>query len=162
MIRAAWKRGFAALLLATMLVTTAFAQTSTMTEGEWWDIQLAQETFRLQRVADPDSRRQGLMGRELAADEGMLFDFPAGTVPAIWMRNMRISLDLVYVDDDGHIANIFSAVPPCHSMPCAIYRADRALRFVLELPAGTAGRLRLMGGQKLQMDELLALPVPSE
>ncbi|HSP31195.1 MAG TPA: DUF192 domain-containing protein, partial [Halomonas sp.] len=93
---------------------------------------------------------------------GMLFDFPSGTVPAIWMRNMNISLDLVYIDELGQIANIFASVPPCRSMPCDIYRAERPLRFVLELPAGTAERLDLALGQQLPMDELRALPVPSK
>lgn len=157
-----WKTLVAGLLLVGLLGNTAVAQQPQTVADEWWELDLAEETFRLQRVADPESRRQGLMGRELAADEGMLFDFPAGTVPAIWMRNMRISLDLVYVDDKGVIANIFPAVPACRSMPCEIYRADRALRFVLELPAGTASRLGLSEGQKLVMDELIALPTPSE
>lgn len=161
-MRGAWRSCFATLLLATVFAGHAVAQTAIEAEGDWWAVQLEQETFRLQRVADPDSRRQGLMGRELATDEGMLFDFPAGTVPAIWMRNMRISLDLLYVDDHGRIANIFSRVPPCRSMPCEIYRADRPLRFVLELPAGTVERLGLLQGHLLELDALLALPVPAE
>lgn len=130
-------------------------------EGEWWTMQLADETFRIERVADPESRRQGLMGRRLAPDEGMLFDFPPGTVPAIWMRNMQISLDLVYIDERGQITHIFAAVPPCRNIPCDIYQADRPLRFVLELPEGTAARLGLTVGRQLPMDELRALPVPS-
>lgn len=162
MMSALCRSGLASLLITAMLVCAAVAEPAARPGSEWWTLPLAQETFHLQRVADPDSRRQGLMGRELAADEGMLFDFPVGTVPAIWMRNMRISLDLVYVDAEGRIANIFSDVAPCHSMPCAIYRADRALRFVLELPAGTARRLSLAEGQQLPMDALLALPVPAE
>lgn len=161
-MRTIWKALIAGLLVVGVLGNVAFAQQPETLSDEWWELDLAEETFRLQRVADPESRRLGLMGRELAADEGMLFDFPAGTVPAIWMRNMRISLDLVYVDDHGVIANIFPAVPPCRSMPCEIYRAERELRFVLELPTGTASRLGLNEGQRLAMDELIALPVPSE
>lgn len=159
---ALWRFRLAALLWAALLSSNIFAQTLVDAEGQWWNVRLGQETFRLQRVADPESRRQGLMGRALSADEGMLFDFPAGTVPAIWMRNMRISLDLLYVDDQGRIADIFAEVPPCRSMPCTIYRADRALRFVLELPAGTVDRLQLAEGQALHLEALLALPVPTE
>ncbi|MFO7705161.1 MAG: DUF192 domain-containing protein [Halopseudomonas sp.] len=143
-----------------LLILANSAMAEDRPNAEWWSVQLAGETFRVERVADPDSRRQGLMGRELAPDEGMLFDFPAGTQPAIWMRNMRISLDLVYIDDLGQVTHIFAEVPPCPSMPCDIYRADQALRFVLELPQGSASRLGLAVGQRLPMDKLRALPVP--
>lgn len=149
------------LLLLTGTIAVAQTQGQDRNEGEWWTLQLAAETFRIERVAEPENRRQGLMGRTLARDEGMLFDFPAGTVPAIWMRNMHISLDLIYVDDRGQIANIFADVPPCRNMPCDIYRAEKPLRFVLELPDGTAARLGLTVGQQLQMDEFIAVPVPA-
>ncbi len=103
-------------------------------------IELGGAHFELEYVADPQSRRLGLMGRpSLPAGTGMLFDFPDGTTPAIWMRNMQISLDLVYIDANGTIAQIFPRVPPCQAMPCEVYHASRPLRFVLELPAGTAG-----------------------
>ena len=150
-----------ALTGCILLILACSVAAESAAEGEWWSMQLADETFHIERVADPESRRQGLMGRRLAPDEGMLFDFPAGTVPSIWMRNMQISLDLVYIDELGQISHIFSAVPPCWTMPCDIYQADRPLRFVLELPEGTAARLGLTVGQQLPMDELLALPVPS-
>lgn len=149
-------------LMSGCLMLAALSIAPAMAEEGWWELELAGQTFRLERVADPESRTQGLMGRELASDEGMLFDFPAGTVPAIWMRNMKISLDLVYADDQGQIAHIFPSVPPCRSMPCEIYRAERPLRFVLELPAGTAQRLDLRVGQALPMAELVALPVPAQ
>lgn len=122
---------------------------------------LADQPFVVEYVADPDSRRQGLMGRKnLAAGTGMLFDFPEGTQPAIWMRNMLISLDLLYVDDTGEIAQIFPNVPPCSSMPCEIYHADQPLRFVLEVPAGTVQSLGLEEGQILDLGDLLKEPAP--
>ena len=88
---------------------------------------------------------------ELAEDEGMLFDFPPGTRPAIWMRNMVIALDLVYLDGQARITHIFANVPPCEAMPCDVYQADRALRFVLELAAGSVQRLNLEVGQQLDL-----------
>ncbi len=124
-------------------------------------LDLGGERFELEYAADPDDRRQGLMGRKrLPGGTGMLFDFPTGTQPAIWMRNMVISLDLVYIDDSGVIAGIFPEVPPCPAMPCEIYHAQKALRFVLEVPAGTAQRLGLAVGQKLDLGALTDRPPP--
>ncbi len=125
------------------------------------EVELGGERFRLEVVDDEASRNRGLMGREaLEADEGMLFDFPAGTRPSIWMRNMLISLDLLYVDEQGTLVQIFHEVPPCKAMPCEIYRAERPLRFVIEVPAGTAQRLNLQVGDQLDLGTRLATPLP--
>jgi len=122
---------------------------------------LADQPYQLELVADPDSRRQGLMGRsELAPGTGMLFDFPEGTRPAIWMRNMQISLDLLFVDQDARLVQVFAEVPPCEAPPCAIYEADRALRFVIEVPPGTAEQLGLQPGDQLDLADRPAQPAP--
>lgn len=130
-------------------------------QQEKLQVRLGSETFELEVVDDEASRNQGLMGRQaLGANEGMLFDFPAGTRPAIWMRNMLISLDLLFVDEQGTLTQIFPSVPPCRAMPCAIYRADRPVRFVIEVPAGTAERLGIDVGEQLDLGTRLATPVP--
>ena len=124
-------------------------------------VQLADQTFMLEYVADPDSRRQGLMGRtSLPSDGGMLFDFPTGTQPQIWMRNMHISLDLLFVDKQGELVDIYHTVPPCPQMPCPLYGASRPLRFVLELPAGSAKELALQPGDRIALADVLQRPAP--
>ena len=102
------------------------------------------------------------MEREaLPAGSGMLFDFPSGASPAIWMRNMRISLDLRFVDGQAAIQRIFHSVPPCEELPCEIYQEQHPLRFVIELPAGTADRLGLQVGDVLDLGGRERTPAPS-
>src|SRR5690606_39967227 len=102
------------------------------------------------------------MEREaLPAGSGMLFDFPPGATPAIWMRNMRISLDLLFVDGQAAIQRIFHSVPPCEELPCEIYQEQHPLRFVIELPAGTADRLGLQVGDVLDLGGRERTPAPS-
>jgi uncharacterized protein len=151
------------MTLRTLLLVAlvSLAQLSFAEERERLEVELGGERFTLEVVDDEASRTQGLMGREaLGANEGMLFDFPAGTRPAIWMRNMLISLDLLFVDEQGRLEQIFREVPPCRAMPCEIYRADRPLRFVIEVPAGTAERLGLNEGDQLQIGTRLSTPLP--
>ncbi|UJJ33209.1 DUF192 domain-containing protein [Halopseudomonas maritima] len=139
------------IVLALLASTSAQADSRTLILGS--------EAFELTYVADPDSRRQGLMGvTELPFGSGMLFDFPAGTRPAIWMRNMQISLDLVFVDNRGQIRQVFADVPPCAELPCALYQADAPLRWVIELPAGSVARLGLSVGATLDVSGLPATP----
>jgi uncharacterized membrane protein (UPF0127 family) len=126
------------------------------------EIRLGDETFELDVVDDQQSREKGLMGREsLGENEGMIFDFPKGSRPAIWMRNMVISLDLLFLDEQGTLVQIFHRVPPCEAMPCEVYQAERPLRFVIEVAAGTANRLGLEPGQQVDLGTRLATPVPA-
>jgi len=115
---------------------------------------LGDQVFRFSVAADPETRRQGLMGQVLAPQTGMLFDFPAGTRPAIWMHNMQISLDLLFVDASGRIQHVFAEVPPCQQTPCSIYQAREPMRYVLEVPAGTAQALGLKPGDQLDVSQL--------
>ncbi|WP_218573000.1 DUF192 domain-containing protein [Pseudomonas sp. gcc21] len=125
------------------------------------EVMLGGERFYLEVVDDPASRRQGLMGREfLAPDEGMLFDFPSSTTPAIWMRNMLISLDLLFVDEQSRLVKVFTDVPPCDAPPCDIYRVERPIRFVIEVAAGTADRLGLESGMVLNLGRITRQPAP--
>ncbi|SDU33663.1 DUF192 domain-containing protein [Halopseudomonas salegens] len=148
------------LLIVVLLVVNSLWISPVVANPEV-SVVIAGKRFQLEYVADLQSRRQGLMGREsLPDDGGMLFDFPQGTQPQIWMRNMQISLDLLYVDNQGHVVDIFAAVPPCSAMPCPIYPASRPLRFVVELPAGSVAELGLESGMQLIMPEVLQRPVP--
>jgi uncharacterized membrane protein (UPF0127 family) len=78
---------------------------------------------------------KGLSGRaSLALDEGMLFLFPYSARHAIWMKDMRFPIDVVWLAEDGTIIDIKQDLYP-DTYPAAF--APRApARSVLELPAG--------------------------
>ena len=150
------KEPMARWLAVPMLCMAMLAQAQPVIEAR-----LAGQAFELELAAAPESRRQGLMGRtELAPGTGMLFDFPAGTRPAIWMRNMQIALDLLFVDEQARLVHVFAQVPPCADLPCDIYEADRPLRFVIEVPAGTAHELGLRPGDQLDLGGHQVSPAP--
>ena len=147
------KAGWPAIL-ALLIATATHAQPLV-------EARFADQPFQLELVADPESRRQGLMERtELAAGTGMLFDFPEGTKPAIWMRNMQIALDLLFVDEQARLVHVFADVPPCADLPCDVYQADKPLRFVIEIPAGTASQLNLKPGAHLDLGGHQLSPPP--
>lgn len=131
-------------------------------QAETIEATLGGRPYQLEVVAEPESRRQGLMGRtELAPGTGMLFDFPEGTRPAIWMSNMRMSLDLLFVDEHARLIQVFADVPPCAVPPCAIYQADQPLRFVIEASPGTAEDLGLQPGDHLDLADYNLTPPPA-
>jgi uncharacterized membrane protein (UPF0127 family) len=106
-----------------------------------------QHVFKVD-IADTDmTRARGLMyRRQMAADQGMLFDYKFETETAFWMKNTLIPLDMIFIRGNGTIANIAErAVPHDETgIPSA-----GAVRGVLEVNGGTAARLGIKPGDKV-------------
>ncbi len=92
----------------------------------------------------PEQRRLGLMFREgINADQGMLLVFEEEDLFAIWMKNMKFPLDLLWLDQEKRIVHIECDVPPCRADPCATYSPQIPGLFVLELQAGSVKQNKL-------------------
>ncbi len=104
--------------------------------------------FNIEVAATPSQRSQGLMWRRsLAPNAGMLFDFDAPEPVTMWMKNTYIGLDMLFIGDDGRIVNIARNTTP-HSL--AMISSLGPVRAVLELAAGTAERLGLRAGDRIE------------
>jgi uncharacterized membrane protein (UPF0127 family) len=104
----------------------------------------------LEIASTPHQRSLGLMFRpSLSNDHGMLFLFPSPDRYGIWMKNMLIPLDILWLDDQKRIIHIEMNVPPCPREPCLIYQPDTPALYVIELPAGVATRADLRTGLSL-------------
>lgn len=99
-------------------------------------------------IADSDAERSaGLMFRRVMPDDrGMLFVFDQTRRVAFWMKNTPMALDLIFVGEDGLVADILPGVP--YSEASIAPRA--AVRFVLEVKAGTAQKAGIVAGDRLR------------
>jgi uncharacterized protein len=98
-------------------------------------------------------RAQGLMHREhLAKDRGMLFTFDQAQPWTFWMKNTKISLDIIWMNEKKQIIHIARNVPICTRTDdgCPQYQPNDPATYVLELGGGEAERLKLENGSKLQ------------
>lgn len=89
-------------------------------------------------VADTDeARAKGLSGRtELAKDEAMLFVFAQDGDKPIWMKDMQIPIDIVWLDAKKRIIEMRAEIWP-DGDPHQIYHSPASARYVLELAAGS-------------------------
>lgn len=96
--------------------------------------------LKVEIVKTEEKKRTGLMRREsLPEDRGMLFVYDDNSHPYIWMKNMLIHLDIVFIGWDLKINHIERDVQPCVAMDdnqCIRYKSSYPSTFVLELPAG--------------------------
>ena len=105
-------------------------------------------------IADtPKKRAEGLMHREhLARDRGMLFAFDQAGPWTFWMKNTKIPLDIIWMNEKKQIIHIVRHVPICTRTDdsCPQYQPNDPAMYVLELGGGEADRLKLEKGTKLQ------------
>jgi uncharacterized membrane protein (UPF0127 family) len=113
-------------------------------------VQLKGEMIHVDVADTPASREQGLSDRaSLASDAGMLFVFPRDDRYAFWMKDMRFSIDMVWLASDGTVVYIVRNASP-DSYPTS-FMPDTPARYVLELPAGWANAHRLAIGDRASL-----------
>ena len=103
-------------------------------------------------VADDDTERaRGLMFRDaMPRGRGMLFLHEEEAPQAYWMKNTRIALDILYFDGQRRLVSQQRDVPPCSAGDaCPPYPSEGPARYVLELNAGEAARMKLVNGMPL-------------
>jgi uncharacterized protein len=106
-------------------------------------------------IADtPIKRATGLMYRErLDKDHGMLFIFGQPLPWTFWMKNTKIALDLIWMDEKKRVVHIERQVPICTKSDdsCPQYRPNSAdAIYVLEIAGGTVDGYKIEKGSILQ------------
>lgn len=105
-------------------------------------------TFKVEIADDEAERTQGLMNRpSMAADRGMLFQFPDERDRSFWMHNTYIPLDIIYIDGAGRIVSIAANTTPFSETPIPSLGAAKA---VLELNGGRAEALGIQAGDTVR------------
>ena len=85
----------------------------------------------------PEDRQRGLMERDLLEkDNGMLFVFSEEDAYSFWMKNMKISLDIIWINADGNVVYFVEGAPPCVQSPCQTYSPNADALYVLEVNPG--------------------------
>ncbi|UHC14085.1 DUF192 domain-containing protein [Methylobacterium currus] len=105
-------------------------------------------TFQVEVMRDDAGRAQGLMFRRtMAPDRGMLFDFERVEPVAMWMKNTYLPLDMLFIRADGTVARIATETEPLSTRTIP---SGEPVLGVLELNAGTAARLGLHPGDRVE------------
>ena len=104
--------------------------------------------FNVEMALTPEQQTVGLMFRKhVPEDGGMLFDWGVPRDSTMWMRNTVSSLDMVFINADGTIRRIAENTVP---ESLAIIESGGPVRATLELAAGTARRLGIHSGDKVE------------
>ena len=141
-------------LLASLLSLSACANA-----GKPW-VEIGGQRYTVEIADDDAERARGLMFRDrMEDDHGMLFIHEREEPQAYWMKNTRIPLDILYFDDGLKLVAQQRDVPPCSAgNACPSYPSNAPARYVLELNAGHAARLKLETGATLRLGDGITAP----
>lgn len=104
-------------------------------------------------IADNEYETQtGLMYRtELGTNQGMLFIFPDMQMRSFYMKNTKIPLDIIYIDNDKKIVSFQKNARPYdeRSLP-----SEAPAKYVLEISAGLSDEWQLEVGDKIEFETI--------
>jgi uncharacterized membrane protein (UPF0127 family) len=107
------------------------------------------QQIRAEVSTNPTDMARGMMFRDsLAPDRGMLFMHPSPGLYSYWMYQVRIPLDIIWLDTSRRIVEISANTPPCRTKAsqCPSYGGQQKSLFVLELAGGMADKYGLRLG----------------
>jgi uncharacterized membrane protein (UPF0127 family) len=104
--------------------------------------------FQVEMALSQDQQTVGEMFRpSVPPDGGMLFDWGVPRESQMWMRNTVASLDMIFINQDGSIRSIAENAVP---QSLAVIDSRGPVRATLEVAAGTAARLNIRVGDKVE------------
>ncbi|QQP95682.1 DUF192 domain-containing protein [Lysobacter enzymogenes] len=120
-------------------------------DGASW-VEVGGQRFEVEVAKTAEQRARGLMFRDqMDADRGMVFVHDSEDLQAYWMKNTKIPLDILYFDSRRRLVSQQRNVPPCSAGDrCPPYPSEAPARYVLELNAGQAERLKLENGAEMK------------
>lgn len=96
---------------------------------------------------------RGLMFRDsLGANRGMLFIYAKEDRVPYWTFQVRIPVDIVWMDHQHRVVDLTLNAPPCPSRQsdaCPSYGGHEPAQFVLEVNAGVAAKSQVKIGDVL-------------
>lgn len=118
-------------------------------------IAVGDQVFAVKVADTPEARRQGLMGvPSLGGQQGMLFVWNQPGHQKMWMKGMKIPLDILFFNPNKVLVGMTTkaAVCPASVANCPVYDGlSQNTKYVLEIKAGVSDRANFVVGQtKLQ------------
>lgn len=113
-------------------------------------VKINTSVYRLQLADNDIERTQGLSGvKELPVNGGLLMVFDEDSECGIWMKDMLIPLDIVWLNSAKEVIFIKKNVSPDLGTS-TVFKPKELCRYVLELPVKSVQTSNIKLGQKAE------------
>jgi uncharacterized membrane protein (UPF0127 family) len=140
----------ATVCVLTTLITFLVVSNKTKEKvGEKFFITLGGQKFETEVVQDESSMAKGLSFRDgICQYCAMLFVFDKEGDYRFWMKDMKFSIDIIWLDKDKRIIYSKENLDP-NTYPNSFGPNEPKALYVLEVLSGTYKKLNLSNGQKV-------------
>ena len=116
-------------------------------EATTTQVKIKGQVFKVEVAKTPDQHAKGLSERDsLPENAGMLFVFDKPDQYQFWMKNTKIPLDIIWINQDKKIVDFYQNAQPEPAVPDSQlrrYGPSTSALYVLELAAGTVGKYQI-------------------
>jgi uncharacterized membrane protein (UPF0127 family) len=113
-------------------------------------VEISGQNLKVEVAATEGARELGLGGKNsLPVDRGMLFIFDKPGIYPFWMKDMKFSIDIIWLSDDWNVIYIKKYAQP-ESYP-ETFTSESSARYVLEVNAGFADKYDLRIGDQARI-----------
>lgn len=140
--------GVGAMVIAIVATIVFFAMNSSRVAT----VTLGDGVFSARIAATHRAQTKGLGGIEvMKPHEAMLFIFDENEVHDIWMKDMKMNIDAVWLNEEKRVVHVEQSLSPA-SYPKA-YGPNKSTRYLIEFPAGTVKEKRITKGKQAIFNE---------
>lgn len=108
-------------------------------------VNIGEKTYKCQVFKNEEDRRKGLQGIEhLPIDEGALFVWQDEGTREMWMKDTKIPLDQIAINDDDEVVQVYTAQPEDESLISFVNA-----KYILEVNAGSG----IIEGDDFEIDD---------
>lgn len=108
-------------------------------------INIGDKTYKCQVAKNEEDRRKGLQGIDyLPIDEGMLFVWEDEATREMWMKDTKIPLDQIAINDDDEVVLVYTAQPEDETLVPFMNT-----KYILEVNAGSG----IVEGDDFEIDD---------
>ena len=101
------------------------------------DLKLGDGVFRASIAANDTDRAKGLSGvTQLASNQALLMAYPSDSKWGIWMKDMKVPIDIVWLNSNKKVVYIVKNASPENSAS-KVFTPKSSAQYVVELPAGS-------------------------
>jgi uncharacterized membrane protein (UPF0127 family) len=136
------------VFILTILLNYIFSEFYSTSGNRIRRIYVKNNLVKAEVVESPEKREKGLSEREgLAEGRGMLFVMSGTNFPRFWMKGMRFSIDIIWIDN-GRVIGFEKNISPKDSR---VFTSPAAAGYVLEVPAGFCDKYNIEINNAIEM-----------
>ncbi|MCA9339006.1 DUF192 domain-containing protein [Candidatus Saccharibacteria bacterium] len=139
------KSAYVLVIIGLLILTFTFATLFSSWFQKSTRIIIGDSVISAKVMRTDAERSKGLGGKTKLNDgEGALFVYKDDDMHGIWMKDMKINIDIIWLNKDKKVVHIVKNAAP-ESYPKS-FKPSKPARYVLEVPAGYTTREKINVG----------------